>query len=234
MSIQTFLEDLNTGNLTKYNEVDLQSYEDELTALTLKSYDGFAENYLKTVHTEDLTLIKHQEMEAFAAKLPEGAHVLILAAGSGDEITFFKDKGFTVEAIEPSAAFAQHLKGHQVTHGTLTDLSAFNDSSFDAAFCHAGILHLPDVKGHNMGVEKAFSEVSRTLKPKGYLFQQVRAGSGAYIQKETGRFFQLYSEDRLKELGESHGLKTVLASHIYKAPLPESFKEWISITYQKM
>ncbi len=234
MSIHTFLKDLNTGNLKGYTDAELQQYEAEFTALTLKSYDDFAESYLKTVHTEDLTLIKHQEMEIFAARLPKNSHILILAAGSGDEITFFKDKGFTVEAIEPSAAFAQHLQGHQVTHGTLTNLSAFNDSSFDAAFCHAGILHLPDVKGHNMGVEKAFSEVSRTLKPKGYLFQHVRAGSGAYIQKETGRFFQLYSEDRLKELGESHGLKTVLASHIYKAPLPESFKEWISMTYQKV
>ncbi len=232
-NIQAFLDDLNANNLSHYTKADLQIFTEKLTALTLKSYDKFAESYLETVNHEDLLFIKQKDKEAFAKNIPAGGKILVLAAGCGSEISFFKKDGFDVSAIEPSKAFTAHLSGHKVCKGTLTDLSTYKDATFDGVFCHAGILHLPDIQGHSIGAAQAFAEASRVLKAGGHLFQHVREGTGAYIQKETGRFFQMYSEERLKELGREQKLKTINVSHIHKAPLPENFKEWMSMTYQK-
>lgn len=232
-NLTVFLTDLNRGNISAYSNEELRAFESDILALTLKSYEAYAADYLKAVGTPHMIAQKKDEMVRFSALLPEGARVLVLAAGSGDEARFFQEQGFVVDVLEPSVAFAPYLEGLTKVDGTLTDLSALAETGYDAVFCYAGVLHLIDAPERPVGAEKAFYEAVRVLKPGGYMYQHVRAGEGAYIQKETQRFFQLYNADRLKALGEAAGLCVHSCHSISKEELPAPFRDWLSVTYQK-
>jgi SAM-dependent methyltransferase len=100
--------------------------------------------------------------------LPEGARVLDVGCGTGEQVRLIRELGYDVSGIEPAPAMRQRAiennPGVQIVDGTITQIP-FDDNSFDAVISIEVLRYL-----HRDDVIKSYEEILRVLKPEGQLF----------------------------------------------------------------
>jgi len=118
--------------------------------------------------------------EEFLPLLPTNAMILDVGCGSGRDSKAFKDKGFQVVAIEPSAAlatFAQEIIGQ---HVEVTSIQQFqSNQSFDAVWACASLLHVSFSE-----LPSVFGQLSALLKLSGVIYCSFKYGERETIRGE--------------------------------------------------
>ena len=94
--------------------------------------------------------------------IPTDAHILDIGCGFGDRVKLFREKGYkNVSGIDISAYSVEKAGDSQITVGGITETKLKNES-VDVAF-------VENVFHHIDAYETALDEISRILKPNGYL-----------------------------------------------------------------
>lgn len=100
--------------------------------------------------------------------LPEGAKVLDVGCGTGEQIRLIRELGFDVIGVEPAPAMRQKAIDNnpetKIVEGTITEIP-FEDNSFDAVVSIEVLRYL-----HHDDVLKSYEEILRVLKPGGQMF----------------------------------------------------------------
>jgi SAM-dependent methyltransferase len=100
--------------------------------------------------------------------LPEGAKVLDVGCGTGEQVRLIRELGYDVSGLEPAPAMRQQAiennPGTQIVDGTITEIP-FDDNSFDAVVSIEVLRYL-----HRDDTIKSYEEILRVLKPGGQLF----------------------------------------------------------------
>jgi len=82
-----------------------------------------------------------------------GQVVLSLACGQGQDARLLAGLGATVTGIDISAEMLRRAREHETAHprgityveGTVQNLAAFSDASFEGTLCHMALMDIPDV-----------------------------------------------------------------------------------------
>ncbi len=139
------------------------------------------------VHFQPLKKELEQVREYFKGK------VLNAGCGNRDLSEIIKEFGgdeivnYDIESTIPDAVI-----------GSLVD-TPFEDNTFDSIICNAVLEHVPLI-------DSVMSELSRVLKPGGFLIAGVPYLQPYHLNPTD---FRRYTRQGLEELGEIHGLDTV-------------------------
>ncbi len=100
--------------------------------------------------------------------LPEGAKVLDVGCGTGEQVRLIRQLGYEVFGLEPAPAMRRRAiennPGTAIVDGTVTHLP-FDDGSFDAVISIEVLRYL-----HREDIVRSYEEMLRVLKPGGQLF----------------------------------------------------------------
>ncbi|MDQ2095834.1 class I SAM-dependent DNA methyltransferase [Rhodalgimonas zhirmunskyi] len=185
---------------------------------TIAVYDARAAEY----DAANSKLYELPELEAFAAALDPGAHVLDLGCGPGFYAEKLAQWGFSVDAVDASAemiARAAPRPGVTAWQARFEDLDAEN--LYDGVWANFSLLHASkaDFPAH-------LARIARAGKPGMLLHIGLKMGEGEAVDA-IGRFYAYYQEDELTSLlqkagftpektrfGKGKGLDGALARHI--------------------
>jgi SAM-dependent methyltransferase len=150
---------------------------------------------------------RYQLQAKYLDGLPPG-RLLDVGCANGDWMRLMKERGWTVEGLEPSAE-AANPHGLDICHGTL-ESADFAPESFDVVTAWAVFEHLHDPM-------RAFRHVERWLKRGGHLIIVVSnikslASRFAY-QEDIPRHLYVFSEQTLAEYARAVGLSLKTVTH---------------------
>lgn len=147
----------------------------------IKCYENYREeDRLTTNNARKIEYITN--IKAIKSILPREAKILDCGAGTGEYAIELSKSGYEVTAMDITPRHVDIMK-KRIKEGSLnmsaqlgnaTDLSEFEDETFDVVLCMGPYYHLPDIKLR----EKCINEVKRVTKRSGLVII-------AYI----GRFF---------------------------------------------
>jgi 2-polyprenyl-3-methyl-5-hydroxy-6-metoxy-1,4-benzoquinol methylase len=153
------------------------------SASTRAYYETHAKEYFERTVTADLSDLYSE----FLFRLPPGARVLDVGAGSGRDLRFFKDSGFQAVGIDASmqlARMAEEYSGAPCSVLSMEDITA--QHCYEGIWACASLLHIP--KG---SVGKVLQKLHTALVHGGVLFVSLKEGDGE-AQAQDGRFYALY------------------------------------------
>ena len=119
----------------------------------------------------------------------------------------------------------QQLANVSFVHGSITDLSQFEDDSFDAVMSTMALHHLPDENCLN----QTFTEAARVLKPDGGVYL---ADFGRLKRKDSIDYFAYQYEDRqppLFTLDYLNSLHAAFSLQNFRAACSPSFGDRASV-----
>lgn len=166
---------------------------------TLRFYEENALGYSRSTSSRSMD----DSLVPFSNLITPGGSIIDLGCGSGRDLVSFLRLGFRPVGLDLSrnlAEIAAQISDCPVVVGDLSS-PPFADSSFDAAWASASLLHLRPEDLHS-----ALMEVARILRPPGVFFSSVKEGHGS-SRDADGRLFTYYGENewrvRLEESGFS-------------------------------
>lgn len=132
------------------------------------------------------------ELDLFLDSLPPGVRILELGCGDGRDAQRMIARGFTMDTsdgVPEMAQLASERIGRTVPVMLYEELEA--DGLYDAAWCHASLLHVPLVE-----LPGILARIHRALKP-GAPFYANYKGEGGHHQTngrdDFGRFYSYLS-----------------------------------------
>ena len=168
----------------------------------------------------------HVQYNFFLQYMPKEGSVLDLGFGSGRDMLYFKELGYSVKGIDPTEAFVEYMlaKGCDVKNATAQTMDYENE--FDGIWACASMLHVPSNE-----LALAFKKCELALKDGGILYCSFKYGT--YEGERNGRVFTDLNEDTILEY--LHGLHlTVIDTSITTDVRPGRAEEkWLNCIIQK-
>ena len=237
-----FMAYMAEDNLVKANEV-----AELIVDLTKQSYNKLGSTY-QSIRHEGLSKWK-QELWDRTLSLTHictaQIRCLDVGAGFGKDVYYGnKVLGIKTYGIDNSDSFFNILKTRAkngdfdeslIYKGDMRNMDCFCNGFFHVVWCNASLLHLPlTCPGHM--ADLAVSEFYRVLQKEGLLFLSLKYGTGLQIidtgEKLGGRFYQLYTEDVLKELlGRNHF--DICYTERVKRKRLDYYIDWINVIARK-
>ncbi len=109
---------------------------------------------------DHLNTLRKAEIDAFVRHFHEGAHVLEIGAGTGQQALDLTARGFHVAAIEITASAYSQSRLFPVVDYDGSHIP-FEDGTFDIVFSS-------NVLEHVLDLPRMYAEIRRVLKPGGY------------------------------------------------------------------
>lgn len=158
---------------------------------TLQYYERNAQEYFNATRGVDLSEI----YDRFTRLLLKRVCILDAGSGSGRDTLAFKERGFSVSAVDPSPSLCQlstKLTGIPTRVCSFQELEA--EEEYDGIWACAALLHVPmDQLPH------AIMRLAHALRPGGVLYMSFKYGRGERVSAD-GRFFVDMTETRMKQL----------------------------------
>ncbi len=180
------------------------------TPSTPSTWDQHWEGDLKTEFK-----INHFVVNETKIYLPAGSKIIEGGCGAGDKVYSLKKAGYDVYGIDFAEKTVKFLKANTDLKIDLADIRKlpFPDNTFDGYWSMGVIEHFID------GVDAPIAEISRVVKPGGYLFltvpamsplRKIKASLSMYPEKETQfeNFYQyVYPPEFIQKKLEGVGFK---------------------------
>ncbi len=165
-------------------------------------YDTNAKEFIESWLTADM----HDQYKAFEALVPEGSKILDGGCGSGRDSLYFLQKGYTVDAFDPSdemIKYASEFTGIKIKKMKWEDLDA--KEVYDGIWASASLYH---VKRSDMA--PTFHKIAEALRSKGILFASFRDKSEDFVDSE-GRALTSFTKETLTSFLSTLGLFDIVA-----------------------
>lgn len=194
--------------------------------------------------------------ERFFAKYRNalGTQVLDIGCGTGVYAVRLAQEGFSVTGIDPSEEMRRVALETAATNGLDLRILAGESTSLPLADNSIDVVVSVGAIHHNRwsGIEQSFAEISRVLRPGGYIFFQGRSVDDTVVERapvqdygytardvrgdREGLLVHYFTEQELLELGERNGFEVVMRprkkSRMWRNN-PHKHKVRISIAYRK-
>ncbi|MBY5701205.1 methyltransferase domain-containing protein [Sinorhizobium medicae] len=187
---------------------------------TLRFYEENALDYSRSTSSRSMD----DSLVPFSKLVALGGSVIDLGCGSGRDLVSFLRLGFRPVGLDLSRNLAEIAAQVSDCPVVIGDLSSppFADSSFDAAWASASLLHLrPDE------LPSALLEVARILRPLGVFFSSIKTGRGS-SRDADGRLFTYYGQNEWRVLLEKAGFAVLHLQITSQDPTRRDDDEWIS------
>jgi len=140
-------------------------------------------------------------LEPLRKHLEPGCSILDIGCGSGRDMLWLKNKGFSVSGFERSAglaALARQNTGSNVIEGDFETFD-FSDVPSDAILFAGSLVHVPHEK-----LPQVFKQAVAGLRPGGKVLLSLKQGNGTGTD-ELGRVFYYWQERDLEALFQQFG-----------------------------
>lgn len=163
----------------------------EETNTTIGYYNRNADRYFNNTVAVDMS----ECCDRFLKNIVSGGRIIDIGAGSGRDIRYFKDRGYTVDGIDASeemCLLASDYTGIEVRCEKIQDWHP--QKKYDGIWANASLLHLKFTE-----IEDFICRVSEYLNADGVLYISMKKGIQTG-QDNEGRFFTDFSEDKVQRL----------------------------------
>jgi SAM-dependent methyltransferase len=147
---------------------------------------------------------KLAETDAFLQRLDEGARLLEVGAGTGQDSLFFKTQGCDVVATDLSPVMVAHCRDKGIDARVMDFLTLdFPAASFDAVYTMNCLLHVPSAD-----LPEVLERIHDVLRPGGLFYFGAYGGSGREGNAEQDehdppRFFSWRTDTQVQEFVSS-------------------------------
>jgi SAM-dependent methyltransferase len=164
--------------------------------------DFYRENYSKYFE-RTFNIDPSSFLSPLAAKLPPGAFILDVGCGSGRDLLWLKNRGFSVTGLEQSpemAGLARKNSGCGVSEGDFTSFD-FSSIRADAVILIGALVHIP-----HADFAAVLRRIAEALKENGLMLITVKEGIGK-AEGADGRIFYLFQHEDLEAIFASLGFQ---------------------------
>lgn len=132
----------------------------------------------------------------FARALPEDATVLDMGCGSGRDLLWLKNRGFSPTGFERSPGLARLAATHSGCRVIQGDFETYDFSalSFDAILASGALVHIPH---HRLAF--VLQNIAKALKPGGIFYISLKQGQGETTDG-FGRIFYLWQASDFEDI----------------------------------
>jgi len=190
---------------------------------TIDYYNQYADEFTQATLYVDMESL----YQPFLEKLPNNAHILDLGCGSGRDTLAFKNKGYTVEAMDYSKVLVEQatiLTGIQVRHASFYELAESNQ--YDGVWACASLLHCERDK-----LLDVLRRIHRSLRCTGVCYMSFKYGTTD--REKDGRSFTDLDENQAKALLDQLDGNEILEQWITVDKRPERNEKWLNILWKK-
>lgn len=190
---------------------------------TIDYYNQYADEFTQATLYVDMESL----YQPFLEKLPNNAHILDLGCGSGRDTLAFKNKGYTVEAMDYSKVLVEQatiLTGIQVRHASFYELAESNQ--YDGVWACASLLHCERDK-----LLDVLRRIHRSLRCTGVCYMSFKYGNTD--REKDGRAFIDLDEEQAKELFDQMEGIEVLQQWITEDRRSDRNEKWLNILWKK-
>ncbi len=138
-------------------------------------------------------------LQPLADRLAPGSRIIDIGCGSGRDLRWFREHGFTAVGFEGSPQLARRARQHSgcpVIEGDFTDYD-FSSLNFDAVTLIGALVHLEHDR-----LAPTLVRIAAALKTTGLLYLTLKEGAG-FQSAPDGRIFTLWPEARLRRIFNS-------------------------------
>ncbi len=152
-------------------------------------------------------------LKPFADRLPAGATVLDVGCGSGRDMLWLKNRGFSLTGLDRSPGLAGLARAHTGCPVLVGDFRTFDFSSqaCDALLLCGSLVHLPPDK-----FPAVLDHTLNALNTPGWVFLSLKAGQGQTADP-AGRIFYHWQPEILEKILEKCGLRILDLSRTVSA-----------------
>jgi len=180
--------------------------------LQLLMNDFYTDNYL-AYHRRTFSVDPSLFLSPFVSRLKQGCHVLDLGCGSGRDLLWLKERGFSVTGFERSkglADLARENAGCEVIEGDF-ETHDFSQITVDAILMSGSFVHIPHARLPDVlrNITRALHPVPRPKNNSPMLaYVSLKQGPGV-VSDEEGRTFYLWQEPMLRKLLGEVGFEVI-------------------------
>lgn len=192
---------------------------------TVHYYDRNASSFVEgTVHADMSALYA-----LFQKYCTPGSRILDFGCGSGRDTKYFKEQGYTVDAIDGSpelCRIASEYTGLPVKQMYFHELNAA--AAYDGIWACSSILHVPERE-----LPDILSRLYRALVVGGYLYASFKYGS--FSGDRNGRFFTDFTEESFPALLSAVPGMQLIETAVTGDVRPERAQErWLNLILKRI
>ncbi len=167
-------------------------------------------------------------LDTFLTALPEGAAILELGCGGGQDSAYMMERGFDVSPTDGSIELARQA---EVLLGRPVEIIRFEqldkEEMFEGIWAEASLLHVPRAL-----LPDVFSRILRACKPGGIFHATFKAGH-AEGHDEFGRYYNYPAADLLSGMLMNAGWHDVTISERDGSGYDGKPTRWLGVTAKR-
>lgn len=191
---------------------------------TIRYYDEHADSFIERSFNLDV----RELALPFLERLPAGSHILDAGCGSGRDSLYFKNKGYSIVAMDASREMvsrASRLLGQPVLHMKFQEMDF--QETFDGIWACASLLHVP-----RREMREVMDRLARALKEGGILYTSFKLGTEEVVRK--GRLFNDYDDLTFQALLSAHPSLLIEELWTTQDLRPDHDQKWLNAILRKL
>jgi SAM-dependent methyltransferase len=182
----------------------------------------FREYFHKTIHIDPSSFLT-----PLIQRLSPGDKILDVGCGSGRDLLWLKNRGFSAVGFERSSGLADLARKHSGCSVIEGDFEKYDFSalSVEAVVFSGALVHVPHGK-----FAKVFENILFALKPRGFCFLSLKEGTGIKADS-AGRVFCLWKDTDLRQVFDSSHLDVLVLNR--QASVIGTGEIWLGYILQK-
>lgn len=189
-------------------------------ATTISFYAREAVNYTSRDQKPEI-----EHLNDFLSRLPEGASILELGCGAGQDSQYMLDRGFDVTPTDGTPEIAEEaarLLQRPVPVLLFEDIAA--QQFYDGIWANACLLHVP-----RPALPSIIGKIHAALKPSGVFYASFKAGNGEGRDK-FDRLYNYPSAQWLREIYEHYNWQQIIIKNMTGSGYDKVPTEWLHVT----
>ncbi len=169
------------------------------------SMDDYYQDHCTVYHEKTFHIDPSSFLEPLVRHLKPDDTVLDVGCGSGRDLLWLKEHGFSVTGFERSeglAALARKHAGCEIIEGDFENYD-FSKQKFDAILLSGSLVHIPPTR-----LEAVFGSVVSGLGAGGKVLVSLKEGEGSSIDGD-GRAFYFWQDEDLRDIFSKHAFKVL-------------------------